>query len=53
MQYLNKSFWRMIAGFLAVLVIAIASLYLSQFYNGQGGGNVSPINYMAGSETKN
>ena len=53
MRYLNKSFWRMIAGFLAVLVIAVASLYLSQFYDGQKGENVSPVNYMAGSETKN
>jgi len=35
MQYLNNTFWRMIVGFMFIVVMAMGFLFLSQFYGDQ------------------
>lgn len=45
MHYLNNSFWRMIAGFMMVIIMALGFLYLSQFYGNEQ--NASPESIMA------
>lgn len=51
MQYFNNNFWRMSTGFIAVVVIALGFLYLSQFYGTPD--TTSPENYLAGQEDNN
>jgi anti-sigma-K factor RskA len=51
MQYLNNTFWRMIIGFLAVIIVALGLLYLSISYDRQGT-DVPVENYLAGSDSE-
>ncbi|MFA5001262.1 MAG: hypothetical protein WC531_03540 [Candidatus Paceibacterota bacterium] len=50
MRYLTNSFWRMVMGLVAVLALGLIFLVACQIYNPNSNNNVSPENYVAGSQ---